>query len=136
MRKLICLLLMVAIVIPNIGCCSLIHGKKNAGTGEYRVGCHLFGNILFGGIIGMLIDLGTGAHKDGTGPQTYAPTKEYPNIQKRYLAIHLKDGNTLILDEVRSFSTEENFLDVTSIPESLVDSNEWVVKIPIIPDTP
>jgi hypothetical protein len=130
-RKSLVALFMAALLAVQPGCCTVIdlfagRPAPSAEPVEYRWGCHIFGNIFFGGIIiGFLVDLISGHHLK----QVYGPGGHLPDgDQNKLLAVHLKDGTVFILDGVHKASDAEKAKSLKISPEKILKT-EWVMKI-------
>ncbi len=110
------------------GCCTVLHSGEHrvaGGGGSYRWGCHIVGNLLLGGPIGMIIDLATGAHLE----QGYSDGRHLEDGDPRkLLAAHMSDGRVVILADLRE-PTAEELETALRIPEGVeVVKTEWVMK--------
>ena len=106
-----------------------IGGKwTNKDNDKLDPGCFIIGNIIFGGIIGMAVDLMNDAATTGAN---YQPAPE--NHPEKLLAVHLDDGRVLI---IRDLDSEEKLYGPVgkgvkriNLPAKQVIRTEWVVKV-------
>jgi len=120
--------LAVIAAVLSSGCCSIGGKWTNKDNDKWDPGCFLVGNIIFGGIIGMAIDLMNNAATTGAN---YQPAPE--NHPEKLLALHLDDGRVLI---IRDLDSEEKLygpigkgVKRINLPTKHVIRTEWVVKV-------
>ena len=125
-----CLCLTSGIGLTASGCCSILHEGDYGtagGGGKYRWGCHLVGNLVFGGLIGMIVDLATGAHLE---PGLYGDGEHLEDGDSRkLLAVHVSDGTVFILKDVHEPNNAEELSAVHRLPDGVeVVRTQWVMK--------
>ena len=130
MKKVIGLLFAGVLAIQSSGCCTILHGgnpdeRMGQGKGQPRWGCLLLGNIFLGGLIGILVDLISGAAFDSA----YVPAGQLPDGDPRKVyAVHLSDGTVLVLKDVHKPS-EAEIKKARDLPKGVTAvKTEWVMR--------
>lgn len=120
--------LAVIAAVLSSGCCSIGGKWSNKDNDQLDLGCFVVGNLIFGGIIGMAIDL---MNDSATTGSYYQPAPE--NHPEKLLAVHLDDGRVLI---VRDLDSEKKLYGPVgkgvkgfNLPAKHVIRTEWVVKV-------
>ena len=114
--------LAVIIGVSSVGCCSITGKWSNKDNDKWDPGCHLLGNIIFGGPIGIVIDILTNAAWETS---LYMPAPE--DHPERVLAVHLNDGRVIVLRDLPPTMEINEQLKRTHLPEKFIVKTEWVV---------
>ena len=117
--------LIVGMAVFSTGCCSITGKWTNKENSEWDPGCHLLGNLIFGGPIGFVLDIITNAAWETT---SYMPAPE--DHPERVLAVHLNDGRVLVLRDIPAGSEVSKQIKRTHLPEKFIVKTEWVMKRP------
>ena len=122
--------LAVIAAVLSSGCCTITGKWTNRDNEKWDPACFIIGNFIFGGIIGMAIDLLNDSATINTKTGYYQPAPE--NHPERLLAVHLDDGRFLI---IRGLESEEklygpigNQVKRINLPTKHITRTEWVIR--------
>lgn len=134
-RSLLTIALIASLLVSQSGCCSILHGNRSSRPeskrGSVDWGCFLVGNVLlFGGILGIIIDLSTGAaYNDRAGSDADDVTLGAPTsipADANAVSLILDDGRVVTVARVREANLFDKAGTCARINGQAIVAHRWL----------